>query len=1157
MASNNDGYYDNSHSQAQFRRATGRVAMANNAAAGPPLRHQSSQQTQNLYGPPPPQYIAEQQMQPVYAPGPGSAMNHRDADSAIPAPRIYHQQQQQQPMYQVRPVNPGYPPTHAQVQQHAPPGHHGMPAQQQHYAPPQGQHAQVQYQGVNATIQHQPQHQQVQRVNESAGWDQYDDGSEESLDLYSHHQRSRQQQQQGLKPNPSMSADSAIHNGSYSGPPVYGTEPAASSTAHSSLTDDFRRMGISSGQTMSRQQAPPVARKNVSSEALRKREQQLEDEYDDDDGIAGVDIDVTLFPTNPRQMAHIGRSEKYGSPADSAPHTTSSSPAGAPPSGKNLESTTSTNALADVPNCTPAKPSHGLSLLQSHPHFSEKKQISPRVSPRHVRSFANVSDAKQQSPVMVGRGLAKSISLRKSRPSINPSVHSDWHESEHSPRLVPRSSIANRQRYKRPPTPAKLPSSAEPKALRLLRRRSSRSRYPNGRARSASASSGQLQPLPPHWSKCTKRTAPGPACRSNSTNHATTPYTGHSPNINPSTTSTVVRNPALAIASGGASPRINMSRNGSPMGPQHPPQDMTGGQRFYGSAGRSGPPSGMHSSAATTNNSSPVYAGRPYANDNGFDTSSDRISSGGGRPALQQYPPPPQHQQDPYQQQQMQHPHQQQQQVYGTPAQFHSDPHSRNGTVRVASSPYAQAPHNSLQPPGPFTDPYAHGSNYSLSSSGDVLPQPGMRPWTSSSKSLPMAVGQHSGERDAPSSGSSSAVGIAPMGNMPSAKVIGASPLAKPPPPTLASLEAYRASIRRSNDPAAQLEFAKYILEHARGMADQESNGKAAAARYEVLTNEGIKWVKKLAGGGITVHRTNIAAEAQFFLGTVYSQNIYGIAKDEARAFAYYQQASKAQHAEANYRTAVCYEIGVGTRKDVARALQFYRKAAAQTNVPAMYKLGVILTKGLLGVAATPREGITWLKRGADNATPECPHALHELALCYESNSIPEIIPDESYARELFIKAGKLGYVPSQVRLGQAYEYGTLGCAVDPRKSIGWYTRAAEKGDGDAELALSGWYLTGAENLLPQNDVEAYLWARRAADRGLEKAEYAVGYYYECGIGVAQPDVHEAQAWYARAARKNNRRAISRLRELKQMGVQAAAASRMSRPRRSKEGSLF
>ncbi|KAJ2459121.1 hypothetical protein GGI02_005920, partial [Coemansia sp. RSA 2322] len=313
---------------------------------------------------------------------------------------------------------------------------------------------------------------------------------------------------------------------------------------------------------------------------------------------------------------------------------------------------------------------------------------------------------------------------------------------------------------------------------------------------------------------------------------------------------------------------------------------------------------------------------------------------------------------------------------------------------------------------------------------------------------------QQLAERDAASSRSSSAVGVAPMVNMPSAKVIGVSPLAKPPPPTMASLEAYRASIRRSSDPAAQLEFAKYVLDHARGMADQEGNPKLAMQRFEMLTSEGFKWIKKLAGGGITVHRSNIAAEAQFFLGTAYSQGSYGVQKDDTKAFAYYQQASKAQHAEANYRTAVCYEIGMGTRRDPARAMQFYRKAAAQTNVPAMYKLGMILIKGKLGVTAAPREGITWLKRGADNATPECPHSLHELALCYESTSIPEIIPDESYSRELYIKAGKLGYRPSQVRLGQAYEYGTLGCAVDPRKSIGWYTRAAEQEDPDAELAL-------------------------------------------------------------------------------------------------------
>jgi TPR repeat protein len=46
-----------------------------------------------------------------------------------------------------------------------------------------------------------------------------------------------------------------------------------------------------------------------------------------------------------------------------------------------------------------------------------------------------------------------------------------------------------------------------------------------------------------------------------------------------------------------------------------------------------------------------------------------------------------------------------------------------------------------------------------------------------------------------------------------------------------------------------------------------------------------------------------------------------------------------------------------------------------------MYKMGMILLKGLLGQAKNPREGISWLKRAADRADAENPHALHELIL--------------------------------------------------------------------------------------------------------------------------------------------------------------------------------
>lgn len=107
-----------------------------------------------------------------------------------------------------------------------------------------------------------------------------------------------------------------------------------------------------------------------------------------------------------------------------------------------------------------------------------------------------------------------------------------------------------------------------------------------------------------------------------------------------------------------------------------------------------------------------------------------------------------------------------------------------------------------------------------------------------------------------------------------------------------------------------------------------------------------------------------------------------------------------------------------------------------------------------------------------------------------------------------------------------------MGCPVDPRRSIGWYTRAAAKGHAEAEIALSGWYLTGAEGVLGQSDAEAYLWARRAAQQANPKAEYAVGYYTEVGIGV-EADQVEAKKWYLRAAAQGNKSAIDRLAELK------------------------
>ena len=242
-----------------------------------------------------------------------------------------------------------------------------------------------------------------------------------------------------------------------------------------------------------------------------------------------------------------------------------------------------------------------------------------------------------------------------------------------------------------------------------------------------------------------------------------------------------------------------------------------------------------------------------------------------------------------------------------------------------------------------------------------------------------------------------------------------------------------------------------------------------------------------------------------------------GLPVDHERAYHLYLQAAKQNHSAAAYRVAVCNEIGAGTKREPPRAFAFYRKAASLGDTAAMYKLGMVLLRGGLGQPPNPREAVAWLRRAAEQADSDNPHALHELALLHENPSGQVVPHDPLYAKNLFTKAAQLGYTPSQFKLGQCYEYGTLTCPVDPRRSIGWYTRAAEKGDPEAELALSGWYLTGSEGVLKQSDSEAYLWARRAANKGLATAEYAVGYFSETGIGVKQ-DLEMAKRWYMRSA---------------------------------------
>ena len=184
-----------------------------------------------------------------------------------------------------------------------------------------------------------------------------------------------------------------------------------------------------------------------------------------------------------------------------------------------------------------------------------------------------------------------------------------------------------------------------------------------------------------------------------------------------------------------------------------------------------------------------------------------------------------------------------------------------------------------------------------------------------------------------------------------------------------------QATTRNPDDQKSQLILAKKMVEAASVLVDERADPRTRNKSREKYILDAHKIVKKLSNNGYS--------EATFYLADTYSRGSLGLESDTREAFKLYQSAAKEGHAQAAYRVAVCCEIGHeeggGTSRDAVKAMQWYKRAATLGDTPAMYKMGIISLKGLLGQPKNPREAVVWLKRAAERADGENPHALHEL----------------------------------------------------------------------------------------------------------------------------------------------------------------------------------
>ncbi|TPX68759.1 hypothetical protein SpCBS45565_g02972 [Spizellomyces sp. 'palustris'] len=328
---------------------------------------------------------------------------------------------------------------------------------------------------------------------------------------------------------------------------------------------------------------------------------------------------------------------------------------------------------------------------------------------------------------------------------------------------------------------------------------------------------------------------------------------------------------------------------------------------------------------------------------------------------------------------------------------------------------------------------------------------------------------------------------------------------------------------KKAKDRLQSFEAARFIVDNVQFIDKMEQKPYCELA---------IKQLKKLSIAG--------TVEAQYLLANLYISGIPGFQEkhkpDYSKAFNLYSSAAKKDHPEALFHVGLCYEQGAGVAQSNNRALHNYRKAAVSNHPGAMFRLGMSLLKGELGQGKNPRDGVKWLKLAAKYANEKYPQALYELALLHDRGVHNVVWPDHEYLVELLTQGAALGHGASQFKLGEAYEYGHFGVVVDAGRSVYYYSLAAANGSLEAMFELGGWYLTGADDPktdfhLIQSDTEAHRWVSLAAEGGLPKAMFAMGYFCEMGIG-RDKHLERALEWYRKAAAGGDAKAKKKLEEL-------------------------
>lgn len=198
----------------------------------------------------------------------------------------------------------------------------------------------------------------------------------------------------------------------------------------------------------------------------------------------------------------------------------------------------------------------------------------------------------------------------------------------------------------------------------------------------------------------------------------------------------------------------------------------------------------------------------------------------------------------------------------------------------------------------------------------------------------------------------------------------------------------------------------------------------------------------------------------------------------------------------------------------------------AKLHLSFFYNQGLEVDVDLVKSFALLRETIELLyhDENARKVVPGYNDYMHNLEMSYIHGQGTE--KDYTQAMKWFREGVKRDYTPSMRILAVHYING-WGVTKDYHKVFELIHSASKLDDVEAMFFLSSLYFLGIEafsepdkeaGVIELDNKQAYRWMKKAAIRGVPKAQFGLSYYYYDGIGTER-DVEMGTEWMAAAAR--------------------------------------